>query len=317
MLPTLAARCSASAAQVQRTDNELYSRLHCALRDNTLRNLSITRQAISACQRLNQVGIHPLFLKGTCRLLSDRVGHRGARYQGDIDLLIGEEELVEAAASLVDDGYRFLQFHPKSGQIVSRYGNVDRALREARHQKHLPSLGKDTDSVVIELHRDALPPRFAKRVPSRVLMAKAQRREFHNAVFLVPSLEDQQVITTLGSFVHDGYAARGQLPLREACDIADGIEQHDIDTDYVRGLCGKHYDVLAGAAARLGLLTLQPRSIIDTRPGARFHSLMAMRHRHPSIRWLLDRNARLHHLAVTAVTNPWRILSYFVTRADT
>ena len=123
---------------------------------NLARNEQILLQIKDILKLLNANDIYPTFLKGTGNLLDGLYSDKGERIIGDIDFLVPEEDYLEAARILEEDGY------VKNSTFSS----------DLLNPKHYPSLFKVGVPAVVEVHRMIVPQRYGKMFNSEILEKK-------------------------------------------------------------------------------------------------------------------------------------------------
>ena len=311
MLPALAVRCNEQLKDKRLTISPENQLLTQALRDNTVRNMQITAQAIKLTRHLNKAGITPLFLKGTAQLLTASTENIGFRKQIDIDLLVAPEHMEDAANVFLNDGYSFYQFSSDPSQQPTKILNTKTAIKQSASHHHLPPLAKAGYATTVELHRHFLPKRFQHNIPLEPLLNTAIPMEYHGANFLVPTTEYQIIHLILGKLVHDGHLARRTMPLREACDYIYLINnaRENINTSLVKKHCGKNYTLFANLASELmGTTPTAPnykRKKIEKRI-----QIIQKRFGSPTLCTLLDTYARALHLSYSLAYSPAKLPTY-------
>jgi|GEM_PF-2624588 len=304
VLPALAVRCDEQRADGHSLDGPEIAcpeneRLRQALRNNTLRNMHISAQALKLCKILNVAGIVPVFLKGTAQLLGTNMPNLGFRKQLDIDVLVQPTQLDAAVEVLLEDGYRF--YESSTGSL----------------HHHLPELEKDDCVAMVELHRHFLSKRFQHRNSLEPLFSTAVSKESHGARFLVPSTEYQIIHLVLGRMVNDGHMARRTFPLREACDYIHFQEtaKGGIDYTLVAKHCGKNYLRYAKLVAEL--MAYPPAEPMPGQIGidARLQT-MQKRFNLSTVRAVLDAYARSLHLTQAVIFSPEKLPAYLSRRGN-
>jgi hypothetical protein len=291
--------------------------------NNVRRNMKILAQALKLAQRLNAANIVPLFLKGTAQLLASEQAEYGFRQQLDIDLLLPREELDLACDVLLRDGYSFCVGQDRRSAQPLLTVDKPRALRQSRVHHHLLPLAKPGYPAVVELHRHHLPRRFQAGRSTELMFASATGGERSGARFLLPSASQQIILMLLGRFVHDGYARRYDFPIRTACDYRQvvaragaeaegGAPGTGLDLGLIESQCGGYLALFNQLVLELtgcaGLEKLAPP--VDTRTWIK---LLEARYRWPVSAGLLDAQARVRHLAISAVYSPAKLPGYIKT----
>lgn len=312
LLPALATRIDEQPTIKAILSDAERQQLDQALRDNTHHNMQTLMQALKLARTLNCVGITPTFLKGTAQLLTVNNARLGFRKQLDIDLVVAPEDLEKACRVLLTAGYGFYRFPSKVKDEPGEFLDTEEAFRTSTAHHHLPSLVMDGYAMPVELHRHFLPKRFQSRNPLEPLLNTANRHESHGAIFFVPSAEYQIIHTVLGKLVHDGYSARRDFPIREACDYIDLLEQTErkIDPGLVEQHCGENYRVFSQLVTALMAYRDQTMnsSTIDI---CRRLKLMEKRYNSSVIAQCLDVNARVTHLGQQMLYSPAKLPAFF------
>jgi hypothetical protein len=284
-----------------------------ALRNNTLRNMTISAQALKLTRQLNQAGITPMLLKGTARLLETPGEDIGFRKQADIDLLVRPEELEAAGDVFLADGYRFQLKSADASGAPKTLTDSREAIKLSAAHHHLPPLFKTGYAASVELHRHHLPKRFQRDNPLPPLFASAQSRERHGAVFLVPAREQQLIHLILGKLVNDGHFACRSFPVREACDFINLLQPagDSLDLPLIEQRCGPDFALFLALVADLmqfqSPLTVSGRS---REVAAIFIRMMHKRFNSTLVRTVLDTKARLEHLSRELAYSPGKLPDY-------
>lgn len=311
LLPALAVRCDEQHLGAEVLGQVRSDALRQALMENTLRNMTISAQALKFTRQLNLAGITPLFLKGTARLLAAVPANMGFRNQVDIDLIVQPDEIQAAGDVLLADGYSYCEFADNS--YATRIKSCDTAsaiTRSAAHH-HLPPLVKAGYAATVELHRHFLDRRFQRNNPLEPLFGTATLLERHGATFKVPSTEFQIIHVVLGKFVNDGYQARRAFPIREACDLIDILEnaEGDIDQQLVLRHCGRSFPLFHALVCELMHYSAQTCAI-RIENTSRFTWIMQKRFESDTVRKLLDAYARVEYLAHAVASSPAKLPAY-------
>jgi hypothetical protein len=174
---------------------------------NEERNEQILDDARAIAERLNAIGIEPVFLKGAAYLV-EGIYPLSGRYLCDLDLLIPESRLADAAAALESQGYQ---------------ADTRDAMASFRH--HWPQLQRPcaTDgagSTPVELHRW-----FGHGVSRRLLssdevLRDARQLEWRGVRIRIPSPEHLVTHLILHSQIHHCYSERIWPPVRAMWDLA-------------------------------------------------------------------------------------------------
>jgi hypothetical protein len=315
VLPALAVRCGEQLPNNKALDNAEGELLTQVLRQNTVRNMQISAQALKLTKQLNRTGITPLFLKGTVQLLTADTKNLGFRKQVDIDLLVEPAQLEAAAAAISADGYNFYDFQGGASVEPVLIDDIGTAIKRSAAHHHLPPLVKSGYAATVELHRHHLDMRFQRKNPLEPLFASAIAKDSHGATFLIPSTEYQMIHLVLGKLLLDGHMARRTFPLREACDFIHLLEtaQESIDYRRVAQHCGKAYYQFAQLVAELmaypQVATKNQPADISTRM-----QLMQKRYNSPTVGKMLDAHAGALYLAQAMLYSPSKLPAYLHRR---
>jgi hypothetical protein len=169
---------------------------------NKIRNKQILKQIDEINELLNYENIYPIYLKGAAHLLDGLYADCGERMLGDIDLLIDERNLLKAAKTLENNGYR----------IHSEY------FVEVDHNKHFPALVKDCWPAHIELHRTAVSDDYLNELSYEKIEKEKRRPEKGTGCYI---FSDKHSI--IHNFIHsqlehEGFVY-GMSSLRDLYDL--------------------------------------------------------------------------------------------------
>ena len=313
VLPALAVRGDERLVDWQSLGEGKAHLLRQSLRANTVRNMTISAQALKLTRQLNQAGITPLLLKGTARLLQTQDEKLGFRKQADIDLLVRPEELEAAGNVFLADGYRFQLTSSDAPGAPKMLVDSRAAIKLSAAHHHLPPLFKPGYAASVELHRHHLPKRFQRDNPLPPLFNSAQACERQGAAFLVPASEHQVIHLILGKLVHDGYFARRAFPIREACDFIDFLQSagNSLDLRLIEQHCGPGFGLFLALVVQL-MEFQTPLTVAVSSREAAAHFIRRMRQRFDSrlVRVLLDKRARLEHLSRELAHSPGKLPDY-------
>lgn len=311
VLPSLAVRCEEQQIDSASLDNTRDELLKQELRENTLRNMRISAQAIKLTKQLNAAGITPLFLKGTALLLTENENNLGFRKQIDIDLLVEPSQLEAAAEVFLAGGYGFLESAGSSTSAPTLLIDTKTAMKRSATHHHLTPLAKAGYNAPVELHRHFLPRRFQSKNPLKPLFNAASEQQSHGASFLIPSVEYQMIHLLLGKLIHDGHLASRTFPIREACDYINVLEKKtgSIDQELIEQHCGSAYAIFAQLTAEL--MAYVPTDTVNTSCDiSRRLQLMQKRYNSPGTAKLLDVHARALHLINSLLHSPAKLPAY-------
>ncbi len=313
LLHTLGVRVTEHPAPGERWSAAALAPLRAALEDNTRRQMQLRAQAVKLARALNAAGLEPVFLKGTALMWAEPAPHAGFRRQLDIDLLMPPEQLAPAARALLADGYLFCDYARPQPEL---FDDPQRAARLAAHHHHLPPMLKPGQGATLELHRHPLPRRFQSRLPLQAFLAGSRREQRHDAVFHLPHPALQRLALACGAFVHDGYAARCDFPVRAGLDYLALLQQEAAFGAVAREPAAREQQVFEQLVAELMGLEDGQRRCAPCDVGARLQ-LLRWRLQSPSVASTLDLQARARHLGVALWYNSAKLPGYLQRRAAT
>ena len=192
---------------------------------NGERNAQILEEAWAIARLLNGIGIEPVALKGVAFLLEGVYPGPGCRYLCDLDLLVPQARLAEAAEILERDGYR------QDGRDAM-----------ARFRHHYPQLQRPraadgSGSAPVELHH-SLGHGPSKRILSGEAVWRGSTvRERDGVRLRVPSPEHLATHLILHSQLHHTYSERIWPPPRAIYDLVM-LDRHfgeGLDWKEIRG----------------------------------------------------------------------------------
>ena len=312
VLPALALRVAELIGDDLSLENSVEEEMTRALRQNTMRNMKISAQALKLAKVLNKAGIDPVFLKGTAQLLVTNRNNLGFRKQVDIDFLVAPGQLELAAERLIDDGYGFYDF-TGNAKVPVQLRDVQTAVEKSRSHHHLPELMKEGCPAIVELHRHFLPARWQPKKLLEPFLADALTHEINGARFRIPSPEFQIIHLVLGKFVHDGYMARQSFPVREACDYLHIQEAADrrLNFGLITQHCGNAEMLFAQLVTELmGQYSTEPLSASGGLSVAQRMRLMERRMNSAAVSNTLDIYARIQHLTHSLIHSPMKLRGY-------
>jgi hypothetical protein len=170
---------------------------------NRQRNQRILEQAEEINQQLISHGIHPVFLKGTAFLLIGLYDDIAERMAGDIDLLVKENVMEEAANILVKNGYKPLVDYRRH-----IHGNL----------KHYPRLITDVHVAAVEVHRQVVKAPHDLKFPAKNFLQHKQKTVTGKNIF-VPSYRDMMVHNVLNVQLNDKAFMYHTIHMRHMYDM--------------------------------------------------------------------------------------------------
>jgi hypothetical protein len=267
---------------------------------NRARNEKLSRALRSVVGELNRIGVRPVLLKGAVALWTDLYPDPAMRMLRDIDLLVPEDRLIEAARVAEALGY-----HPNT------YGSgpMDIVPSEMHHYPKQV----DRSGVAVEIHRRVTGPDWAGILPSGEFFERARPDRAHGLDVLLPDWTDHALHTIVHSELADGAYQVARANLRSLLELAilqrrqelgvswAGIAQslHRAGVDDLGVTLASLTDALFGLPPPPGFPAADPRKIdryrrsIDSR-GRLLAGILVARH--------AERLRRLRR-------HPWRVLS--------
>ncbi len=137
---------------------------------NRERNIQILEQIKTISALLNRHSIHPVFLKGAAHLAISLYEDVGERMMGDIDFLVEENELLQAAELLCKEGYKpLVEYYPPYHQKAKHYPRLTHAELPAALEIHRRLINPSNDSkfsaAEVMKHKQKLPGEWEACVP--------------------------------------------------------------------------------------------------------------------------------------------------------
>jgi hypothetical protein len=173
---------------------------------NSERNNQLLDGLEEMLDRLQARGIGAVALKGIGLIAGGIYPGIGLRFMADIDLLLAQDEVEEAQATLEAAGYR-----PTSGMPAGGH--------------HLPPLIHPESGRGVELHRLTAVQPYHGIVEAGAVIANAERRLFRGGHVLIPSAEHRLTLAIVHGQLQDRLQNRLRLCLRMLCDA--GLHRGD------------------------------------------------------------------------------------------
>lgn len=161
----------------------------------TSRNLDVIKQVENLTAVLSKEGITPLYMKGVGNILDGLYKYPGERILHDIDFLVPEEKLLEAAEILQKDGYQ------------SNYKWKPEFMKQNRHY---PILFKPGEPVYAELHWKAVNKIHEKDFTSELIFRNAKKPAKYPECLV---MSDEHKI--IHNFMHAEVASHSRIYARE------------------------------------------------------------------------------------------------------
>lgn len=171
---------------------------------NRERNLAILDQAKGITSILNAHNIFPVFLKGVAHLLGGLYNDIAERMIGDIDILVQEDRMVEAADILISQGYK---------PIVEYQPNMFREL------KHYPRLQNFDCQAAIEIHKEVISPPHQKIFRGFELIHDKQQVTRWQGEAFIPSIQHLIIHNVFNAQINDKSFIYGDILLRQMYDL--------------------------------------------------------------------------------------------------
>ena len=169
---------------------------------NRIRNAQILLQIDHLMTALYPHKIYPVFLKGTANLLDGLYTDLGERMMHDIDFLVAEEDYLRTAAILEKTGY--------SHASVSYF--------DYRGLRHYPSLCKEGEPAVVEIHRLPVSEKYADQFNPAVVFSNKKTVAGKPGVY-VPTDRHKLLHTFIHSQLEHGCHANKQCSFRDFNDL--------------------------------------------------------------------------------------------------
>lgn len=168
---------------------------------NRARNDQIAAGLELIGRALNDAGLEPLLLKGASCMAIALYPDRGFRYLGDIDMLLAEESLELAQATLEGLGFE------KSAGLSGPH-------------HHLPMLLHPERGIGVELHSQPAAFRCGPIIDAAAVLGDSVRCMFRGRRFRVPSSTHRVLLSIVHDQIADGKHAHGVPGLRAMLDVA-------------------------------------------------------------------------------------------------
>jgi len=177
---------------------------------NAKRNTSLLLTMDSIGKSLRDAGIDFVFLKGAALLLHDLYPSPGMRFLRDIDILVENASIGDAAALLERDGFA-IEEHPGAHDVIEAMDNQQQLF--------------------VELHRSVLPAPLAHIAPAERFLADRISAPRSDHVF-TPSPMDMLLHNAAHAMLHDGYYRLAELPLKDAYDFSLLAKRYGAEIDW-------------------------------------------------------------------------------------
>lgn len=170
---------------------------------NLSRNERILAQLGDILKLFNRHDIYPTILKGAGNLLDELYSSNGERMMGDIDLLVSDEEYLQTAEILENEGYT--HHNPSFFDVMD--------------MTHYPRLFKIDVPVDVEIHRLPVPPNYLKLYNTQII--DQEKVKVNKPGFSCYVLSNKHKI--IHNFIHSQLSNKGHgngfVPLRDLYDL--------------------------------------------------------------------------------------------------
>jgi hypothetical protein len=168
---------------------------------NAERNAAIICEVKLAIRLLNEIGIQPILLKGLAYLATGVYDIPGARYLADVDLLITDGQINQAAQVLMQNGFEAQESDPF-----------------ARFRHHHPPLMRP-GAVHFELHHALTTRDTGILLPAREMIESSLTVDLDGVQVKVPSPEHMMTHLIVHSQLQHPYNERIWPPLKAMYDL--------------------------------------------------------------------------------------------------
>ena len=191
------AAVSVALRHTQDLPDDVKSFLHEIEARSRQRNDMLRAQLEEVLVLLNGIGIRPVLLKGTAFLASED-DEASCRILSDIDLLLPEDRMDQAVASLREAGFSYQGEKPNAWNVHA--------------------LGREQDPGLVDLHTRLKVAR--PLLDHSRLASNARDSLIGHGHALIPSPEDQALVFILHDQVQEYDYAKGAIDLRHLVDLA-------------------------------------------------------------------------------------------------
>ena len=191
---------------------ELRGYFEAVRRLNGKRNDRLCRMLEHVVASLNAIEIEPTLLKGAANLMSGLYPSPAARLVGDLDILVPQERIEDAAEALLRIGFAF-----------------DGRADDTHH--HLPRMRHGETNIVVELHRRLTDLDKDLVIPADWVREHSQPLALRDLRVRIPS-----PTAAIGhNVIHDQINGQGfltRVEVRQLLDLALMRARHDRDIDW-------------------------------------------------------------------------------------
>ncbi len=176
---------------------------------NKQRNAHLRSQLLEAVQKLNDIDVTPVLLKGAMHLVTEVYEDSGARIMTDIDLLVPRGDVDNCVSALHELGYR-----PEPDSL----GDYP-----PQHHQYAP-LYRPGDYGPVEVHRAPMEG-FAEILPAETAIAEAEPLLCHGLSMKTLTPTYRALHNILHSQLVDHNYADGIIPLRSLYEM---VKEHRV-----------------------------------------------------------------------------------------
>jgi hypothetical protein len=169
---------------------------------NLKRNNSILLQINEINLALNHQNIHPVYLKGAGNLIDNLYKDKGERIMSDIDILVEEDNFMNAAEILEGIGYS------NNFPVYEDYSKM----------MHYPTLFREGSPAVIEIHRSPVLLKWSEGLNAEMVL-RDKKEISENMMYYVPSDRHKVLINFIHSQLSNRANTSGLVSLRDLYDL--------------------------------------------------------------------------------------------------
>ena len=170
---------------------------------NRARNHKILIQIKHISELLWEKGLSPIYIKGAAHLVDGLYEDIAERMLSDIDLLLGEESVINAFSHMLDNGYKPIN---NSVDINTHIG------------RHLPRLVKEDEVCAVEIHYRILSPRYSRYFDYKSVK-NSLRKPKPSDTFYVFSYQNMILNSILNAQLNDAAQKHYKTFLRHGYDL--------------------------------------------------------------------------------------------------
>jgi len=170
---------------------------------NRRRNQLIIDQANQIAGLLNAKGISPVFLKGTAHLLLGLYADIGERMIGDIDFLVRDNEILQAAESV-----KSLGFEPLTKYNAQLHSEM----------KHFPRMVNYDYPAAVEIHREVMNPPNHKYLGAANILDHPMAIGGNRGIY-VPDYKNLLIHNMVNVQINDKSYSNATVHLRQSYDL--------------------------------------------------------------------------------------------------